>query len=344
MKKKKEKLEQKSGRKINLDEDFGRIAQSSSSEVDDAGRVRLVSDGDANSPLLIYMTQHGASVELSFQESSFWATQAQMATMFGTDQSGISRHIKNIFKEGELVEDGNMQKLHTTLYSLNVIISVGYRVGSKEGTMFRMWATEKLFQILTKGFYVDTERLKNAGSSDALHEFREIAREIRTSIRNSYREVLNLCKLCADYDGTSKSARDFFMDMENKLLWASTQMTAPQLVLSRCDATKPDIGLTYYTGKRGPTKRDVEIGNNYLAAGEAKTKNRITEMWLTYVEEQLEQGRLPTMDAVRKKLDAFIKFNQWPLLSGKGKYKRSAANSHAHEQHQLFSELQKNIV
>ncbi len=178
----------------------------------------------------------------------------------------------------------------------------------------------------------------NQGEPDALDEFKQIAREIRTSIRNSYREVLKLCKLCSDYDGSSDTVRDFFMAMENKLLWASASKTAPQLILERAYADAPDMGLTYYAGKRGPTQKDVLIGNNYLAPGEQEKKGRATEMWLKYVEEQLDQGRLPTMAAVTEKLDGFIKFNQWPLLTSKGYHSRDDANAHALEQLELYRE------
>jgi hypothetical protein len=304
-------------------------------------KVRLVED-DTGHRILIYATEKGMTVDLRYEGDTFWASQAQMAEMFGIDRTVVGRHIGNVFKDGELLEDGNVHLVHlsstkpTKLYALNVMISVGYRVESKLGTMFRIWATERLVQILTKGFYVDKERLKNHGEPDVLDEFRDIAREIRASIRNSYREVLRLCTLCADYDGKSETARAFFMTMENKLLWASATKTAPQLVLERCDASKPGLGLTYFSGKRGPTQRDVIIGNNYLAEGEARTKNRITEMWLTYVEDQLDQGRLPTMETVREKLDGFITFNQWPLLTGKGRHARDVADTHALKQLALY--------
>lgn len=273
-----------------------------------------------------------------------------MAQIFGIKQNTVSEHIARIFVEGELpdteathrkirlvrVEGGRQVARLIDHYDLNMLISVGYRAGGKPGTMFRIWATDKLFRYLAKGFVIDVERLKNRSEPDTLQEFREIAREIRASIRNSYREVLRLCTLCSDYDGSSAAAREFFMAMENKLLWAAANKTAPQLVLERADAEKDNMGLTYCAGKRGPTQRDVVIGNNYLAEGEARTKNRITEMWLSYVEEQLDQGRLPTMSAVREKLDGFIKFNQWPLLRDRGSYKREDANAHALEQLRLY--------
>ena len=338
-----------------IDEALGRFAQAhagaAADEMDSVrdARVRLVEREGAGHPMLIYSMANGVNVELAYRGDSLWATQDQLAGMFGVDRTSITKHLGNIYEEGELekaatceetsqVRREGQRKVRRTqpIYNLTAMISVGYRVGSKQGTMFRIWATDKLVQILTKGFYVDKERLKNDGEQGVLDEFRDIAREIRASIRNSYREVLRLCTLCADYDGSSQAARAFFMMMENKLLWASAHKTAPQLVIERCDAGKPDLGLTYFSGKRGPTQKDVVIGNNYLAVGEARLKNRITEMWLSYVEDQLDQGRLPTMQAVREKLDGFIKFNQWPQLAGKGRHAREAADTHALQQLALY--------
>lgn len=317
----------------------------------DDQRVRLVGSENAAHPLLIYSTPKGVNVELPFREGTLWATQKQMADMFGVQLPAISKHLKNIYEDGELDEASTLsnmesvgstgQKYTSNLYNLNALISVGYRIESKIGTAFRIWATDKLVQILTKGFYVDKDRLMNQGEPSALEEFRKTAREIRTSIRNSYREVLNLCTLCSDYDGKSETARNFFMAMENKLLWAAADKTAPQLVLERADWEQPDMGLTYYAGKHGPTQKDVVIGNNYLAPGEQERKGRITEMWLTYVEEQLDQGRLPTMQAVEEKLDGFIRFNQWRLLQGKGRHSRDAANEHALDELDLYRERMK---
>jgi hypothetical protein len=331
---------------------FAPISGNDSDELPSSGAnkpVPLVED-DSGHRFLIYATENGVQIDLRYDGDTFWASQGQMAEMFGVTQPTISEHVANVFKEGELPnseathrkfrlvrnEGGRDVRREIDHYDLNILISVGYRIGSKQGTMFRIWATDKLFQILTKGFYIDKEHLKNRGEPDILDEFRDIAREIRTSIRNSYREVLRLCSLCSDYDGSTQTARNFFMEMENKLLWASANKTAPQLILERCDAEKENLGLTYHAGKRGPTKRDVVIGNNYLAIGEAERKNRITEMWLIYVEEQLDQGRLPTMATVRDKLAGFIKFNQWPLLSDKGHRSRQEVDQHALEQLAIY--------
>lgn len=332
---------------MEFDEALARFIQTDPAELDGTKKqaVQLVED-DTGHRVLIYATDKGIEVSLRFEGDTLWATQAQMADMFGVTRSNVSIHLKNIFQEGELIEETTCkdslhvgqtgQQYSTKLYDLNAIISVGYRVGSKQGTMFRIWATDKLFQILTKGFYIDRERLKNPEKPDVLDEFREIAREIRTSTQNVYREVRRLCTLCQDYDPQSKEARNFYMTMENKLLWASASMTAPEIILHRADASKPDMGLTYYSGKRGPTQSDAKIANNYLAEGEARIKNRATVMWLDYVEDQLDQGRLVTMTEVRTKLDEFVKFNNWPLLQDLGKISRKRADEHAVEQYRIY--------
>ncbi len=339
----------------NVDEAVGRFTASESSQMevpkDKSDLVPLVED-DSGHRFILYQTKDGPRVELRYEGATFWASQGQMAAMFGVKQHTVSEHIARLFADGELEDSEATHRKFRLVrregardvardidhYDLNVLISVGYRVGSIEGTLFRMWATDKLFQILTKGFYVDKERLMNRGEPDVLDEFKTIARQIRSSIRNSYREVLQLCTLCSDYDGSSESARNFFMGMENKLLWAAADKTAPQLILERADADRPDMGLTYYAGRRGPTQKDAVIGNNDLAPGEQERKGRITEMWLTYIEEQLDQGRLPTMVAVTEKLDGFIRFNQWAFLQGRGTHSREDANAHAVEQLDLYRE------
>ena len=186
----------------------------------DEEKSRLVplAEDDNGHRFLIYATERGIEARLRYEAEKFWLTMPEMARLFGRDLSVISRHVASVISDGELPEDGNLQKMQetpsaaggrpATLCSLDMVISVAYRVtNSKQATMLRIWATDKLVQILTKGFYIDKERLKSQGEPDALDEFREIAREIRTSIRNSYREVLRLCTFCSDYDGSSVSIR-----------------------------------------------------------------------------------------------------------------------------------------
>ena len=313
-------------------------------------RVRIVLDPKSGSQMVLYTTQQGLRIEARFDGKDLLMTQAQMSSLFGRDQSVISRHLRRIelmdgldpetlYADSAYVGVGG-QTIHQRLYTVDAVNYVGWRVNSPQGQMFRAWANQILKQILTTGFYIDEERLKNPDDEGVLAEFKDSARRIRSSIQNSYREVRNLCALCADYDGSEEAARSFFMEMENKLLWASANKTAPQLILERCCAELPELGLTYYAGKRGPTQKDDVVGNNYLAVGEAQRKNRITEMWLTYIEEQLDQNRLPTMVVVRDKLNGFIKFNQWPLLVGKGQHTRGDANKHALAQLEIYRSQQ----
>lgn len=332
---------------LDFDEALGRLVQARPAEDQrqDDQRVRLIMDDDTGDRLVFYSTAQGLRVEAHYDGSEIRMTQAQMSRLFDRDQSVISRHLKRIEQMdglppetlyAESAYEVGGQKHHRRLYTVDAINYVGFRVNSPQGILFRRWANEVLKKIIAKGFYIDEERLKNPDDDGVLAEFKETARRIRGAIQNSYREVRSLCTLCSDYDGSSETARSFFMDMENKLLWAAAQRTAPQLVMERCDVNKDDLGLTYYAGKRGPTKKDVVIGNNYLAEGEARTKNRITVMWLDYVEEQLEQDRMPTMAAVHEKLIGFIKFNQWPLLTTRGRHSRDDADRHALEQLEIY--------
>jgi len=207
MPKSKRKAEKPSPKNRDLEAALGRLAATSAQDAGapaDPELVPLIED-DTGHRFIVYASKDGPQAELRYDGGTFWASQKQMADMFGVNIPSISRHLKNIFEEGELDPKATLSQIERVAtegerqvrrqidtYNLNAIISVGYRVGSKQGTMFRNWATDKLFQILTKGFYIDKERLKNRGDPDALDEFREIAREIRTSIQNSYREVLQL--------------------------------------------------------------------------------------------------------------------------------------------------------
>lgn len=325
--------------------DVGEVREEIAKDIEEQ-RVRLVKREGLGDPLLVYESVRGTKVELPYKDQTLWASQRQMAQMFGVQVPAISKHLKNIYADGELEEASTVSNMETvgvtgqpydvTLYNLNAVISVGYRIESKVGTRFRIWATNMLVQILTKGFYIDADRLKQTPEEGIIAELRDTIRDIRASTANAYREVKRMCALCQDYDGTSKTAQDFFATMENKMLWLAASHTGPELILGRADASKPSMGLTTYAGKKGPTQADVKIANNYLAEPEAKQKNRATVMLLDYFEEQLDQGRLVTMSEAESKLDEFIKFNRWPLLTHKGKVSRNAANEHALQQLSLY--------
>lgn len=331
---------------MDFDEALERFAAVTPAELgsSESDQVRLVERDGVAHPLLIYATPRGINVDLAYRGNTFWATQDQMADMFGVDRTSITKHLKNIYDEGELDRAATCEEISQVrqegartvtrarpVYNLNAMISVGYRVGSKQGTMFRIWATDKIVQILTKGFYIDKERLKGPEQASVLDELRETVREIRSSTQNVYREVKRICTMCQDYDPRDRSTTTrFFSMMENKLLWASVGMTAGEIIMERADTSKPDMGLTYHTGKKGdPTQGDVQIANNYLFETEARTKNRATTMLLDYFEEQLDQGRLVTMSEAERKLNEFIKFNDWPLLTHRGTVEGKAARAHA---------------
>jgi hypothetical protein len=334
---------------LKLDMDFGealsRLAQTDQKELNELvksaeGKIRLIEDADTGDRLLIYMTPQGLRIEAIYDGSEIRMTQAQMSRLFGRDQSVIARHLKRIEQMDGLPPETlyaesaykgvNDQTFHRRLYTVDAINYVGFRVNSPQGILFRRWASGALGQIIAKGFYIDKDRLKAPEQQSILDELRDTIREIRASTQNVYREVKRICTMCQDYDGSIPAAWDFFAAMENKLLWAATSMTGAQIIMQRADISKPDMGLTYHTGKRGvPTQGDVETANNYLAEPEARLKNRSTTMLLDYFEEQVDQGRLVTMAEAEGKLDDFIRFNHWPLLTHKGDIKGEDARARA---------------
>ncbi len=305
--------------------------------------VRLVEDDRTGDRILFYEGKDGPIAEFRYADRTLWMTQAQIADLFGRDIATISRHIGNILEEGELEEATSLHKLQrsmgrpATLYSLDMIISVGYRVSSKQATLFRRWATDKLVQFATKGFVIDQPRLRDAADQDRIRELRDIIRDIRASEANVFREVRKICSLCQDYDGRSQSARDFFAMMQNRLLWAVTSLTAPEIILDRANAGIENMGLTNWP-KTDIRKQDVIVAHNYLGDSEIREKNRLTIMLLDFFEDRLDQGRLTTMAAAAAKLAEFLKFNERPVLEHKGCVTREEADRHAEAQYEQFAE------
>ena len=324
------------------------VPDEANSDHGDAKMLRILENEDENSLFIIFTTDHGVTTELRFEGEEPLFTQRQLAEIFGVDTDTVSDHIKVFQTTGELSDattgkfpvvqkEGNRSvRREIKHYSLDVAFYVGYRVNSTQGALFRRWATDVLIQVATKNYYIDKQKLKDPDQPSIIDELRDEIREIRTATANVYREVRRICTLCQDYDPRSQQAQHFYANMENKLLWAATSHTAAELVLTRADADKPNMGLTFYTGKKGPIQKDVTVGNNYLAETEAKVKNRATEMLLTYFEDQLDQGRLATMAEVESKLIEFIKFNNWPLLTDLGRAKKSTADQHALEQLKIY--------
>ena len=306
--------------------------------------VHLFEDADTGDRFLVYGTEKGIRVELRYDGDALWMTQAQMAQLFGRDVSVISRHITNIIEEGELPEEGSLQKMQTTqggrpgtLYSLDMIISVGYRVSSAQATLFRKWATAVLVRFATKGFVVDIERLKNPAERDRVAELREIIRDIRSSEANLYAEIRAICAMCQDYDPKSDAWREFYRNTQAKLCYAVTNLTPAQIVKARADASEENMGLQTWSGEN-IRANDVTVAKNFLRPTEVKELNRLTDLLLTIFEDQLDIGRLTTMTQATEILERNLKQLGRVVLGSGGPIRKDSADRHAKAQYALFSE------
>lgn len=308
--------------------------------------VVLQEDARTGDRFLVYSTDKGLKLDIRYEGEALWMTQAQIAELFGRDVSVVSRHIGNILEEGELEEATSLQKMQTsggrpaTLYSLDMVISVGYRVSSAQATLFRRWATDKLVRFATKGFVIDAARLKQPENADRLAELREIIRDIRSDEANVYRELRRICSLCQDYDGASAAWRDFYMRTQAKLVYAVTSHTPAEIIQSRADATKPDMGLLSWPNDN-IRKDDVGVSKNYLGDAEIKELNRLTPILLDIFEDQAEIGRLVMMDDARALLDKQLASLNRVVLTHGGQIAAADAKRHAERQYALYDAQRK---
>jgi hypothetical protein len=274
-------------------------------------------------------------LDIRYEGETLWMTQAQIARLFGKDVSTVSRHIANVFTEGELDEATSLQKTQAStgrpavLYNLDVVISVGYRVSSAQATLFRRWATGILVQFARRGFVIDAPRLKQPDSADRLAELREIIRDIRSDEANVYRELRRICSLCQDYDGSSAAAQAFYQHTQAKLVFAVTAHTPSEIIASRADPAAADMGLTAWSGE-AVRKTDVTVSKNYLAAGEIRELNRLTTILLDIFEDQLDLGRLVVMEDARRLLDQQLRQLGRAVLQGGGSVSAATAREAAH--------------
>jgi len=302
----------------------------------------------AGGSFLIYSTSDGnATIEVRLENETVWLSQAAMAELFQTTKQNVSLHLKNIFKEGELDEGSVVKDFLTTAsdgkryqvssYNLEAIIAVGYRVRSPRGTQFRKWATQRLNEYLVKGFTMDDARLKSVENigSDYFDELLERIRDIRTSEKRFYQKIRDIYKLAIDYDPKVEETLEFFQIVQNKLHFAVSAKTAPELIAERADASKANMGLTSWKGEK-VRKADVTIAKNYLNKEEMERLNRIVTMYLDYAEEQATRHQQVFMRDWREKLDAFLKFNEWDILHGAGRVKREVADALALEQYARY--------
>ena len=309
--------------------------------------VHLVEREETGDRFLIYTDDKGLRVDLRYEGDALWMTQAQMARLFGRDVSVISRHIANVLEEGELSEETSLQKVQTSpvgrpgaLYSLDMVISVGYRVSSAQATLFRKWATGVLVQFATKGFVVDVERLKEPGHQDRITELRDIIRDIRSSEANVYSELRRICAMCQDYDPSSDASRRFYQQMQAKLFYAVTNRTPADIVGSRSDADQPNMGLQTWS-KAEVTKADAMVAKNYLGQPEIKELNRLTTIMLDIFDDQLDIGKLTTMAEAEELLERQLISLRRIVLRHGGNISSDAAKAKAAREYKRFDERRK---
>lgn len=300
------------------------------------------------SKALIYTTSKGSRLELRYDGETMWLSQKQIAELFGVGVPAINKHLTNIYDEGELERDPTVSILEIVApegtrtvsrnvehYNLDVIISVGYRVNSKQGTIFRKWATSALVQLATKGFVVDSDKLK--GNADRLRELRQIIQDIRSDEANMYAELRSICALCKDYDPAAKASRDFFATFQNRMLYAITGHTAAEIVKARADAKADNMGLTAWKGD-AVLQGDTTVAKNYLGRIEIEDLNRLVDMVLNFFEDQTQRGLLVSMADADARLVDILSVNQRNMLTGLGRVSGKAAERHAHEQYRDFKE------
>lgn len=306
--------------------------------------------------IILYKGDEGAAtIEVLFKDDTMWSTQKTMAELFNVNVPAISKHLKNIFSEGELVENSVVsilentasdgKKYQTKYYDLDAIIAVGYRVNSKKATNFRIWATETLKEYITKGFVLDDELLKNGTrfGKDYFDELLEKIREIRASERRFYQKITDIFAQCSfDYNKDAEITRTFYATVQNKLHWAITHHTAAEIISERADSTKKNMGLT--TWKNAPEgkilKSDIDIAKNYLSDKEISELNRIVNMYLDYAENQAERHRLMSMEDWVSRLDKFLEFNEYDILKNPGKVTKAVAKEIASQEYEKYRQIQ----
>jgi len=301
------------------------------------------------SEIIIYSTDDGLTkIQTRLENETVWLTQAQMAELFGKDRTVITKHIANVFKDGELIEKSNVQILHIAnsdkpvkFYNLDVIISVGYRVKSHQGTKFRQWATERLREYIVKGFTMNDELLKQAGSENYFEELLNRIRDIRSSEKVFWRKVLDIYSTSVDYDPKSESSVLFFQTIQNKMHWAAHGHTAAEIIYQRINAQHPNLGLTNFKGTK-PTKQEIEVAKNYLNEEELNILNRIVTTYLDLAEIQALNRKPMYMSSWIEKLDEFIKITGNEILDHCGAISHQKAIDKANKEYLRYKELTKN--
>ena len=302
--------------------------------------------------IVLYKSQDGTiKVDVLFENETVWLTQGQMSELFGKAVSTINEHIKNVFAEGELKESDVVRKFGnsefstkpTNFYNLDVIISVGYRVKSRQGTQFRQWATKALHEYIIKGFTLNDERFKSGSSMNYFKELLDRIREIRISERVFYQQILDIYSTSIDYDPSDEKTIAFFKEVQNKLLWAVSGKTAAELVYYRANAELPQMGLTSTSKKDKVLKTDVTIGKNYLAEDEIVKLKLIVEQYLAFAEAQALAHKPMYMIDWINRLSMILTINEKNILTHQGKISHALAVKKAGEEYDKYKEQLKQI-
>jgi len=327
-----------------------------------AKKIKLAADGF--NEILLYTTPNGkVKVEIYLQNETIWLTQQKIADLFGVDRTVVTKHLINIYKEAELSKEATCAKIAQVqtegsrevtrpieFYNLDAIISVGYRVNSSQATAFRIWATERLKEYIIKGFTMDDERLKNPNNifgKDYFEEQLARIRDIRSSERRFYQKITDIYSSCStDYSKDTDTTKTFYATVQNKLHWAITGQTAAELISSRVDSPKENMGLT--TWKNAPVgkirKTDVGISKNYLNEKELNGLNRIVSMYLDFAELQASRGVVMYMKDWVQKLDAFLQFNEAAILKDAGRVTHEVALALAEKEFEKYCIVQDKLL
>ncbi len=315
-------------------------------------------------PFTLYTSPNGAiSIEAIIKNESIWLTQKLMAELFGVQTPAIAKHLKNIFSEGELLEEVVMSKMEITTqhgavankiqrrsvkyYNLDAIISVGYRVNSSKATHFRIWATQVLKEYIIKGFAMDDERLKQGKPTfdkDYFKELLERVRSIRASERRIWQQITDIFAECSiDYNKQAKLTQDFYATVQNKFHYAITGQTAAEIISTKADRQHQSMGLT--TWKHAPDgrilKQDVTIAKNYLEAKEIKRLERAVSGYFDYIEDLIERENTFTMQDFSTSINEFLAFRKYEILEDKGRISKKQADKKAHEEYEAFNKTQR---
>ena len=308
---------------------------------------------EQKSELILYQTEDGMTrLEVRMDRETAWLTQNQMAELFQTTKQNVSLHINNVFTEGELDRQATVKEYLTVqqegkrqvsrnveYYNLDVIISVGYRVKSHRGTQFRIWATQRLREYIVKGFALDDERLKQVGGGNYFDELLARIRDIRSSEKLFWRKVLDIYATSIDYDPNVEMSQQLFATVQNKMHWAAHGHTAAEVIAERADASKPNMGLTSWTGSR-PRKSDISIAKNYLNHEELDALNRIVVAYLEFAELQAQNRKPMYMSDWTAKLDDFLRLSEREILTHAGRISHDLAVAKVEEEYKQYHQQQ----